>query len=374
MKRVFIFIVALVIVVYVATSVTGYNYLYKALWFNYVDIDDYKIFPNRKVEKGATMRWKQGASYNALQPDLQLRKTLERLESTALVVVRNDSLLYEEYWDGYGKSSVSNSFSVAKSVVALLTGFALQEKKIKSLDEPIKNYLPEFAEGGKSKITIRHLLTMTSGTDWDEAYSSLFSITTEAYYGKNLRELFTGVNVKDEPGKVWEYKSGDTGLLALVLEKATGKPLSQYASEKLWKPLYAEHPALWSLDRKDGFEKAYCCFNATARDFARIGNLMLNKGAFRGTQLLDKKYVELVLKPVNLPERNGQIVDYYGMQWWVLPDRDGVFYARGILGQYILVVPQKNTVVVRLGKARGEPVNTSHEEVYALVDWILKSY
>jgi len=360
--------------VYVVTSVTGYNYLYKALWYNYVDIEDYKIFPNRTVDKGSAMRWTTGANYNAIQPDLQLRRTLERLESTALVVVRNDSLLYEEYWDGYGKSSVSNSFSIAKSVVALLTGFALQDRAIKSLDEPIGNYLREFADGDKSKITIRHLLTMTSGTDWDEAYSSLFSITTEAYYGNDLKKIYTSVNVKDEPGTVWEYKSGDTGLLALVLEKATGKTLSQYASEKLWKPLHAEHPALWSLDSENGVEKAYCCFNATARDFARIGSLMLNKGSFRGTQLLDKNYVELVLKAVNLPERNGQSVDYYGMQWWVLPDRDGVFYARGILGQYILVVPEKNTVVVRLGKARGEPVNTTHEEVYALVDWILKSY
>ena len=374
MKRALIYILTFVIVVYFATTVTGYNYLYKALWYNYVDIDDYKIFPNRTVDKGASMRWQTGASYNATQPDLQLRKTLERLETTSLVVVRNDSLLYEEYWDGYDKQSISNSFSMAKSVVGLLTGFALQDKSIKSLDEPIKNYLPEFADGDKAKITIRHLLTMTSGTDWDEAYSSLFSITTESYYGNDLRKLFTSVNIKDEPGTVWEYKSGDTGLLALVLEKATGKSLSQYASEKLWKPLYAEHEALWSLDSEGGFEKAYCCFNATARDFARIGDLMLNKGSFRGTQLLDKNFVEVLLKPVNIKERNGEPVNYYGMQWWILPERDGVFYARGILGQYILVIPQKQTVVVRLGKARGEPVNTSHEEVYALVDWILKSY
>jgi len=374
MKRILAYILTAVIVVYVVTSVTGYNYLYKALWYNFADVDDYKIFPNRTVDKSASMRWVTGTNYNAVQPDLQLRKKLESLETLALVVVKNDTLVYEEYWDDFNKSSISNSFSIAKSVCGLLTGFAVQDGYIKSIDEPIGKYLPEFATGDKAKITIRHLLTMSSGTDWDESYSSPFSATTKAYYGNDLRKVVTAVNVKHTPGTFWEYHSGDTELLGLVLEKATGKRLSDYASEKLWRPMHAEYPALWSLDTDNGMEKAYCCFNATARDFARIGSLMLNKGKFRGTQLLDNKFVEESIKPCNVKDADGKPVGYYGMQWWLLPDRDGVFYARGILGQYVIVVPKKNIVVVRLGKKRGEPVNDSYDEVYALVDWVLKAY
>jgi CubicO group peptidase (beta-lactamase class C family) len=374
MKRIIIIIAGVLSLLLIGIYFSGNGYILKALWYNYSDIDDYKIFDNRTIANDASLRWPTGTNYNSIQPNLQLRNKLQQIKSNALIVIRNDSLVYEEYWDGFSKKTISNSFSVAKSIVSTLIGIALQEGKIKSLDDPASNYIPSFNRDDQKKVTIRHLLTMSSGSDWDEAYSSLFSITTKAYYGNNLEELAVSVNIVDTPGKRWYYKSGDTELLALVLKYATGVSLSEYASEKLWKPLNAENDALWSVDANEGVEKAYCCFNATARDFARIGVLYLNGGKWKGRQILDNKYIKQALKPVMIKEDNGNPVNYYGYQWWILPDREGVYYARGIHGQYIIVIPQKKCVVVRLGRERGVFKEYAHEEVYDLVDWILKEY
>ena len=138
---------------------------------------------------------------------------------------------------------------MAKSITSILIGVALKEGKIKSLEEPVGNYLPEFKEGDKAAVRIIDVLTMSSGTDWNESYWNLFSVTSEIYYGTDAYATATSVKMKDKPGTVHSYKSGDTQLLGLILEKATGQSLSDYAAEKLWKPLGAEHPALWSTDK-----------------------------------------------------------------------------------------------------------------------------
>jgi CubicO group peptidase (beta-lactamase class C family) len=255
-----------------------------------------------------------------------------------------------------------------------LVGIALQEGKIKSLDEPVGDFLPEFKEGDKAKVTIRNLMTMTSGTNWQESYASPISMTTEAYYGSDLYKLATSVKVVKTPGSQWRYKSGDSQLLGLILEKASGKSLSEYASEKLWKPMGAVHPALWSTDKKAGNEKAYCCFNTNARDFSRLGTLYLHDGNWHGKQLIDTALVKLFTTPLNIKDDEDSLVNYYGYMWWVLPERTGVFYARGILGQYIIVIPKKKMVLVRLGEKRGEPMHQSYVEVYAMVDWALKNF
>lgn len=231
MKRALIIFIGLLSLIILGVFITGNSYLFKALWYNYVKIDNYKIFDNRIVATGASLHWPTGNNYNSIQPNLQLRTELQNIKSNALIVIRNDSLLYEEYWDGFTKNTISNSFSVAKSIVSTLIGIALQEGKIKSLDDPAAKYIAGFNRDDQKKVTIRNLLTMSSGTDWDESYSSLFSITTKAYYGNDVEDLAVSVNVIDTPGKRWYYKSGDTELLALVLKYATGMSVSEYASE-----------------------------------------------------------------------------------------------------------------------------------------------
>lgn len=347
------------------------HYIVRALIYQQVNIDDYKIFHNRTVKAGTPQPWKLHPEYNTYQLNDEQLKYFNDFRTVAFLVVKDTALLFESYWDGYGKDSYSNSFSMAKSIVSLLMGCAVNDGYIKSIDEPVGNYLPEFAEGDKAKITIKHLLTMSSGLSWDESYSTLFSLTTQGYYGNNLPKLVLNQRVVKEPGKLFEYRSGDTQLLSLIIEKATGKTLSDYASEKIWTKVGAEHDALWCLDRKDGVEKAFCCFNTNARDFARFGQLVLNGGKWNGQQVVPESYLNEALTPASYlfdPETNKN-VDFYGYQWWMINiDGHRVWYARGLLGQYIFVIPDLNAVVVRLGHVRNSNrIDGTPEDVYQYI-------
>jgi CubicO group peptidase (beta-lactamase class C family) len=319
-------------------------------------IDDYKIFANRHVVAGEGQPWRLAQDYNTAELDPELLKTIESFGPVAFLVLQNSEIVYEQYWDTHYEQAYSASFSMAKTIVSMLVGIALDEGKLKSLDQPVADFIPEFNQGQKADITFRHLLTMTSGLAWDETYTSPFSPTAELYYGEDLYQLVTTLSVKHEPGTVWYYSSADTQLLGIALEAAVGQTLSDYASEKLWKPLGAEQDASWSLDKVDGVTKANCCFNATARDFARLGQLVLNKGVWNHQQLVPQEYLLEASQPFpNLRDEQGKTVDYYGYQFWV-GDFDGhpSPFFNGILGQYIFVVPHLNAIVVRLGQ-RDDP-------------------
>lgn len=363
--------VVVVVALAVYLALPQNHYIVRALIYQQVNIDDYKIFHNRTVKAGAPQPWRLHEKYNSYQLTNDQLKYFNDFRTVAFLVVKDTALLFESYWDGYGKDSYSNSFSMAKSIVSLLMGCALGDGYVKSIDEPVGNYLPEFAEGDKAKITIKHLLTMSSGLSWDESYSTLFSLTTQGYYGKNLPKLVLNQTVVKEPGKTFEYRSGDTQLLSLIIEKATGKTLADYASEKIWSKIGAEHDALWCLDRKDGVEKAFCCFNTNARDFARFGQLVLNGGRWNGEQIVPEEYLNESLTPASYlfdPETNRN-VDFYGYQWWMI-NVDGykTWYARGLLGQYIFVIPSLNAVVVRLGHVRNNNrIDGTPEDVYQYI-------
>ncbi len=349
-------ILTIIIVISIAWIFTPY-YLRQALTHLYPGIDDYKIFNNRVVKASPTpIPWAEATNYNSKKLSSTLRDTLEHYESIAYLIIQNDSILFEEYWEGYGPDSYSNSFSAAKSIVSLLIGAAIDEGKIKSVDEPAYKYLPHLNEGKSKELTIRNLLTMSSGSNWDESYTSPLSMTTQAYYGNDLQALAEKMHVVDEPGKYFSYKSGDTQLLSLIVKKATGKALGDYASEKLWKPMGAEHDALWSLDKKDGLEKAYCCFNSNARDFARFGKLIINHGRYNGKQVISERYITEATTPArDLLDDEGKPLDFYGFQWWLVKlNGKYIPYMRGILGQYIFAIPEKNAIIVRLGHVRSE--------------------
>jgi CubicO group peptidase (beta-lactamase class C family) len=354
--------------------VTGKTYLFKAVYYNFANIDDYTIFTNRTVKNAQPQPWAMSATYNKGNCPDSVVQLLESLGSVGLLVVKNDSLQYERYWSGYSDSSLSGSFSMAKSIVSLLIGAAIREGKIQSVNDAVGKYLPEFAYGDKAAVRIVDLLTMSSGTDWYESYANPLSITTEAYYGSDLYTTATKVKMKDAPGTVHYYKSGDTQLLGLILEKATGKTLSDYAAEKLWQPIGAEHPALWSTDKENGHEKAYCCFNSNTRDFARIGKLMLDSGRWKGVPVIDSAYYAASIKACGIKDTKGNNCDYYGYQWWIDPLHPDIFYARGILGQYIIVIPSRKTIIVRLGKMTSMVRDrTVPKEVRYLINWGLGS-
>ncbi len=352
------------------------NYVYKAVYHNFADIDDHEIFHQRKIKAAnKPVVWAVSKHYNKVELPPNLAQLHEELESVAFLVIHQDSILYEQYWDGYSQNSKSNSFSMAKSIVSILLGVAIKEGSIKSVEQPVSDFLPEFKEGAKAKIKLKHLLWMSSGLNWDESYMNPLSVTTEAYYGSDLKKIIKGLEAVEEPGKVFSYKSGDTQILGLVLEAATGKNLSDYAEEKLWQPLGAARNAEWSVDHPGGIEKAYCCFFSNARDFARIGQLYLNNGIWRGDTIVDPAYVKASLTPSGLPDATtGEKTDFYGYQWWLLPNYKGqnIFYARGILGQYVVVIPEKQLIIVRLGKQRGERIGHHPSEVMAMIDVVNK--
>lgn len=374
LKIVLLLLLALALLVPIITTITGNNYLYKALIYNYVDIDDYHLFANREVANGTPQPWPLSKEYNKVKPPPALQHELDSIKSVAFLVLKNDSIIFEEYWEGYGAGSLSNSFSCSKSIIGILIGIAVDDGSIHSLDDPIGNYIRNFKDPAMGTVTIRDLLMMSSHSDWDESYSGLFSQTTKGYYGTDLYGQITALHLKGTPGTVYDYRSGDTQLLSLVLAAATGKNVSDYASEKLWKPMGAEHPALWSLDHEGGIEKAYCCFNTNARDFARIGDLYLHDGNWKGKQLVSADYVHKSLQPVSLPDENGNPTDYYGYQWWLMPERGNIFYARGLNGQWIICIPGKHMVIVRLGHQRGPKMLNAYKEVYDMVDWAVASF
>lgn len=374
----------ILVILNLAILISGRTYLYKGIANTYLrgrsgpSISEYGIFDNREVKAGTEQKWHRSASYNSAKIPAALEPHFEALDTKAFVVIRNDSLVHEQYWDGYGPDSHSNSFSMAKSFVSMMIGIAIDEGRIKSVDEPAGDFLPEFREGDNAKLTIKDLLTMSSGINFDENYVNPLAYPAAAYYGSDLKKLTYGYKVTEEPGREFKYLSGNSELLGFILEKATGMTLSDYMSEKLWKPLGAKNSAYWSLDHKDGMEKAYCCFNSDALDFARIGELYLDTGKWNGSQLVSRDYVLASVKPAALTiAENGRPNDRYGYAWWLIPDYKGhyVFYARGILGQYIFCIPDKKMVVVRLGSKREKPAGTDlPADVYYYLDAAMEMY
>lgn len=338
-------------------------YLRRALIHLLPKIDQYPIFENRTVKAGNPQPWPESKAYNKLSVPEKFQPVFEDLGTVAFVIIKDSTLLFEQYWEDYSPHSRSNSFSMAKSIVSLAIGCAIDDGFIKNVDQPVNDFYPEFKGYNGKALTLRHLLTMSAGVDFDEAYSSPFSPTTKLYYGDDLQQIALGMKEIEEPGIHFIYQSGVTQLLALIVEKATGENISSYVSRKLWTPLNAEEDALWSLDKKDGIEKAYCCFNSNARDFARFGQLILNKGNWNGKQLVSESYI----KEATTPDTNLIFKEYnetnhcYGFQFWHLTYKDmEIPYMRGILGQYVFAIPELNAVVVRLGHKRSDTRTAQH--------------
>lgn len=342
------------------------------VYYNFADIDDHKIFPYRTIENDSAVfhfpvaeKGKVPKKITLNEKDYPFEDYLKDNKTVAFLIIRNDTIQYENYWSKYDESSIVASFSMAKSVTSILIGCAIDEGVIQSVNEPITNYIPELKESGFEKVTIEHLLQMTSGLKFNEGYYNPFGDVATFYYGTNLRKAIKKMKLKQEPGEEFEYLSGSTELLGLVLERALkDKTISEYLEEKLWKPLGMEFDATWSLDRKEnGLEKTFCCLNARARDFAKIGRLYQHKGNWNGKQIVSEEWVS---RSTEIDSTNGSVARYQ-YQWW-LPSKKGDFMAKGILGQYIYVYPEKNLVIVRLGKSEGnadwDEVLTSLGEAY----------
>lgn len=346
------------------------QYARTALTYFNPGIEDYPIFENRIIEANNPVAWELHEKFEEIGMSAAYEDTCMMLNSVAFVIIKDGKLFYEKYWEDYGPNSKSNSFSAAKSIVAFGILKALEEGYIKSLDQKACEFIPSYNTPSNKNLTIRNLMTMSSGLNWQENHkgvNTLFQTTTEAYYGRDLDKLIDDLVVVEKPGETYKYLSGNTMILGRLLTNAVGKPMGEYISEKLWTPINAEKDALWSLDKKDGLEKAYCCFNTNARDFARWGQLMLDTGAWKGKQIIPKDLMLEAISPATyLKDQSGKMLDYYGQQVWILNYKGmKIPYMRGILGQYMIAIPEKNMVIVRLGHLRSETRTGAHtDDVY----------
>lgn len=347
------------------------EYLLKAIRVTYFTghktafLEDYKYFDNRTIESGTAQPWNIHKDYNKIQATKKLEETHKELQTTAFLIIKNDSIWHESYFDGYGTHSQSNSFSMAKSYVTAALGKAIMEGKIKSIHQPVSDFFPEFSEGLAAEMTVGDLSSMSSGLNWDERYYSPFSVVTRAYFDDDLKKVILNLKTTEKPGQKFKYSSGDTQLLAMVLEKATGEYLSDYISKHFWKPLGCEHPALWQIDHPEGIEKAYCCIASNARDFARLGKLFKQKGNWNGKQILDTAFVEMCINPrfKDSPQ--------YGYGFWLSEYlHKKIFYMRGHLGQFVIVIPEDDIIIVRLGHIKGLQTETDphSNDFYIYID------
>ena len=344
-----------------------------ALWGKH-SIHDYKTHPTRVVASGNTPQfWPLDSNYNkGVIPD-SLMKIIDSNNTHAFLVFQDGKLLYEKYWDGYTPKTLSGSFSAAKSMISLLIGIALEEGKIKSLDEPVGNYVPHFKTNGLEKVRIKDLLTMSSGTNYVESDLGYFSLNASAYYGGDEQYLIDQLKYKEPAGSTWQYRSADTQVLGFIVEKAFGENISSLVSERFMKPMGAEADALWLLDGDKKHEKAFCCFNGVARDYARFGQLVLNDGKWGEKQIVSKNYIQAATSPASYLKdtyENNNPVDFYGYQYWIFNHKGlKVAEQNGLFGQYVFIIKEKNAVVVRLGESKViKPIHHFQPENFSYID------
>jgi len=337
-------------------------------------IFDFRTHPTRNIENGdAPQVWPHDSLYNKIELTDSLLAKIDSNNTHAFLVIQDGKILYEKYFDGYTKDSISGSFSAAKSIISMLVGIGLIEGKIKSLDEPICTYVPHFKEGDLAKIRIKDLLTMSSGTSYNESDQSYLGLTAKMYYADDQEYVVNLMEAKEPAGVNWEYRSGDTQVLGLVVEKAFGKNISELTSEYFMKPMGAENDAKWLLDGDSKHEKAFCCFNGVARDYARFGELMRTNGKWKDKQLVPEDYMKAAISPASYlkdPTEGDKLVDFYGFQFWVfnylgfsIPTMNGLF------GQYVYTIREKNAIIVRLGETKvTKPVHHFQPENFTYID------
>lgn len=279
----------------------------------------------------------------------------ERTYTNALLILKNDRIVYEKYFNNADASTHFLSMSVAKSITSTLIGMAIVDGAIGSVEDPLVKYVPELKGTGYDGVTIRQALLMRSGVDWDERYdfgkeSPMQMLHEAAVVENRIRFVEPAFSAKriHAPGTAFNYSTVETAVLGLMLERAVKEPIEDYMSERFWQPAGMQSAGFWIADGPPGVGKAIngMGFNAIARDYARFGLMMLRGGKANGTRLLPAAWVSEATVPNN-PEPVPESSMGYQYQWWTLTNSDA-YTARGLQGQYVFVDPETNTVIVKL--------------------------
>jgi len=369
-----------VIVLALAVSLLVYpvEYVYRVLVWQESDAFDWQKFPAHPLNAAPI------AYHFDVAPDPRVEELFEQLSgaedwagfhevngSQAFVVIQDGTILYENYFNNTQRDSMVTSFSVAKSFTSALIGLALHEGYIDSVNDPVTAYLPELAERDTrfDEITIRHLLLMASGLEYKENRPFLLNgddpLTT--YFPDQRKIALENTHIIDPPGLYFLYNKYHPQLLGMILERATGMPVTSYLQMKIWDPLGMEFDGSWSTDSQSSdFEKMESGVNARALDFAKFGVLFLNGGLWQGNQVIPKSWVDESTQPLlpnDYPAYYNDWIEampgqgYYKYMWWGMVRQDGSydFTAEGDKGQFIYVSPQKNMVIIRNGLRFGIP-------------------
>ena len=267
--------------------------------------------------------------------------------TSGVLAIKDGKVVLERYAMGRKPQDRWTSFSVAKSVTSTLVGAAIADGKIKSLSAPVTDYIPELKGSGYDGVTVRQLLMMSSGVKWNEDYTDpksdvaqSVSLPLEAGKANPLIRYMARLPRENPPGTKFNYNTGETDLVGILVSNAVGKSLSEYASEKLWKPIGMERDAIWVVDPA-GHERGGCCMSITLRDYGRLGQFMLEGGKAGGRQILPTGWVAEATTP---QITNGAPAPGYGYFWWMSPG--GAYNAYGIFGQSITVYPKDRLVIV----------------------------
>ena len=333
--------------------------VYRTIVYNFSGIDDYRIFPQRRLTAAPLpFQFREvGSQGNTPSPvgfgnrdDVPLSELLSATDTVAFLVVKNDAIMFEKYLQGFDRATPSLSFSMAKSFLSILVGCAIFDGYLKSVDQPVTELVPELKEEGFSSVTLKHLLQMTSGIDYAEPGLPL-GLHDRFYYTNRLEREILNLRLREQPGTRFTYKSGDAFLLTLALKRALGrKSITEYMQERIWNPLGMENNGAWSIDHApDGMEKTGCCLATTARDVAKFGRLYLNKGLWDGRRIVPETWVT---ESTRVDTSAGSAWNYQHL-WWLVARNRPDFMANGHLGQFLYINPSTGVIIVRLGKSMG---------------------
>lgn len=296
---------------------------------------------------------------------------MAKQRNAGLIIVQDGNIRLEKYALGYAASGRWTSFSVAKSFTSTLVGAAVKDGYIKSLDDKVTTYIPTLRGSAYDDVSVKQLLTMTSGVKWNEDYTdpksdvALFNLQ-KPVAGEDITVSYMKTLPREAPaGSKWVYKTGETNLIGVLVSSATGKTLSQYLSEKIWKPFGMEQDAVWMLGAT-GHEISGCCVSASLKDYARFGQFMLNGGVAGGQKVLPDDWIaSATVKQtgIDIPGRG------YAYQWWT--NDDGSYAAQGIFGQGIFIDPKRKLVIASNGNwptaTDPEGVGAAREAFYKAV-------
>jgi CubicO group peptidase (beta-lactamase class C family) len=340
--------------------------LIRVVAYQIPDAETYKAYPQTVVAPADTaFNFYRAATkrndldtlqvYNGQHQLVSFKTYMEEARTKLFMVIRNDTVIYQQFKPGYSDTTLTTLFSVAKTMVSITLGKALEDGKIQSLDEPLLKYVPELkGNPAYHSITLRHLLTMKSGLEFADATSGGFIaafLSDEAlyYYTDDIKKFLRAEKLVNQPGTVWKYKSIDVFLLAWALENATGQKFAAYFQDNIWKEIGTAYPASWGLDHPNGLANTASRFQSTAIDLAKIGRLYLNKGKYNGKQVIPLSWVNESLdlhgeRPST--SKGWQHTTQHNLWWIPQQGEKGDFAAEGMRGQRLYMDTLTHTIIV----------------------------